>query len=167
MDGKLFVDWAPFDHPQLGELEIGGFVSKVLDEERGTYTNAMTTPGPVFEAFLQEHTDWNLWMASMSPLVRLTEVRATPEAGGYYRVTAEVRNLGYLPTNVTEQAIRNQTAKTVKLHITVEGGAVVFGDAVADVGHLDGNRGDPVTVEWMVRASGRGQPDGRVTAVCE
>jgi len=73
MDGKIFVDWTPFNHPQLGQVEIGGFLRKVYDPELEQYYNLMCAPGPVFEEFLQEHTDWNLWMASMSPYVRVTE----------------------------------------------------------------------------------------------
>jgi hypothetical protein len=82
-------------------------------------------------------------------------------------VTAKVQNQGYLPTNVTEQAVRNRTAKTVKVSISVQGGELVFGDETQDVGHLAGNHAAPVTVEWMIRASGRGQPTVVVTAVSE
>ncbi len=167
MDGKIFVDWKPFNHPQLGEVEIGGWVSKVFDPARGTYTNTMTTPGPVFEEFLEEHTAWNNWMASMSPLVRVTEVMATPAESGYVKIHAKVQNQGYLPTNVTEQAIRNQTAKTVKVTLSVEGGELAFGDETVDVGHLPGNRSLPVDVEWMIRSDGPGTPRVRVTAVSE
>jgi hypothetical protein len=167
MDGSVFVDWKPYDHPQLGQVEIGGFLRKTYDSERGQYNNVMCTPGPVFEEFLQEHTDWNLWMASMSPYVQVTEVTADPQESGYMRVTAKVQNQGYLPTNVTEQAILNQTAKTVKVSISVQGGELVFGDETQDVGHLAGNHTAPVTVEWMIRASGRGQPTVVVTAASE
>jgi hypothetical protein len=127
----------------------------------------MCTPGPVFEEFLQEHTDWNLWMASMSPYVQVTDVAAEDAESGFMKITAKVQNQGYLPTNVTEQAIRNQTAKTVKVSIAVQGGELVFGDETQDVGHLAGNRSEPVTVEWMIRRTGRGQPTVTVTAVSE
>jgi hypothetical protein len=166
MDGKIFVDWRPFDHPQLGEVEIGGWVSKVFDADRGTYTNVMTTPGPVFEEFLVEHSTWNNWMASMSPLVRVTEVTATQIEGEYLKITAEIQNQGYLPTNVTEQAIRNRTAKTVKVSISMDSAELVFGDETVDIGHLQGNRAEPTTVEWMIKSTGR-RPGVVVTAVSE
>jgi hypothetical protein len=167
MDGKIFVDWTPYDHPQLGQVEIGGFVSKVYDPDFGSYTSVMCTPGSVFEEFLAKHAEWNLWMASMSPYVRVTEVTATPEESGYSRISAKVQNQGYLPTNVTEQAIRNETAKTVKVSISLDGAELVFGDETVDVGHLSGNRAEAVTVEWMIRSTGRGQPGVVVTAVSE
>lgn len=167
MDGKIFVDWKPFDHPQLGQVEIGGFLSKVRDPATGRYNNLMCTPGPIFEEFLEKHTEWNLWMASMSPLVRVTEVTVTPGEAGYSRITAKVQNQGYLPTNVTQQAIRNRTAKTVKVSIALEGAELAFGSETQDIGHLAGNRSLPVTVEWMIRASGRRQPTVTVTAFSE
>jgi hypothetical protein len=167
MDGKIFVDWKPFDHPQLGEVEIGGWVSKVYDPDRGSYTNVMTTPGPVFEEFLDEHSAWNNWMASMSPLLRVTEVTAAPAESGFMKITAKVQNQGYLPTNVTGQAIRNQTAKTVKVSISLEGAELVFGEETVDIGHLVGNRSLPETVEWMIKSTGRGMPTVVVTAVSE
>ena len=167
MDGKLFVDWTPYDHPQLGQVEIGGFVGKVYDRDRGSYTSVMCTPGSVFDEFLAKHAEWNLWMASMSPLVQVTEVTATPEESGYSRITAKVQNQGYLPTNVTEQAIRNETAKPVRVSISLEGAELVFGEKTVDVGHLAGNRAEPVTVEWMIRSTGSGQPSVVVTAVSE
>jgi hypothetical protein len=167
MNGKIFMDWKPFDHPQLGEVEIGGWVSKVYDESRGTYTNTMTSPGPVFEEFLAEHTAWNNWMASMSPLVRVTEVAATPGEAGYMKITAKIQNQGYLPTNVTDQAIQNRTAKPVKVSIVLDGAELVFGQETVDLGHLQGNRSEPVTAEWMIRSTGRGMPGVTVTAVSE
>jgi hypothetical protein len=167
MDGKVFVDWTPYNHPQLGEVEIGGFLGKTFDSERGQYNNVMCTPGPVFNEFLQEHTDWNLWMASMSPYVQVTDVTAEQVEPGFLRITAKVQNQGYLPTNVTEQAVLNRTAKTVKVSISVDGGELVFGDETQDVGHLAGNHSAPVTVEWMIKTSGRRQPMVVVTAVSE
>jgi hypothetical protein len=148
-------------------VEIGGFVRKIWDPERGTYTNVMTTPGPIFDEYLAKHAKWNLWMASMSPLVRVTEVIATPEGSEFWRITAKVQNQGYLPTNVTEQAIRNETAKPVEVSIGLEGAELVFGDETQDVGHLPGNRSEPVKVEWLIRSTGGDQPGVVVTAVSE
>ncbi len=167
MDGRVFVDWTSYDHPQLGEVQIGGFLRKVYDRDVGHYNNLMCTPGEIFEEFLQEHTDWNLWMASMSPLVQVTELTATPMDGGYLRIAAKVQNVGYLPTNVTQQAISNRTAKTVKVSISLEGADLAFGDEVLDVGHLQGNHAPPVDVEWMVRDTGGSGATITVTARSE
>ena len=79
----------------------------------------------------------------------------------------EIQNQGYLPTNVTEQAIANGTAKTVKAGITLVGADLMMGDGEADLGHLPGNRSLPVTVEWLVRTDGSTTPTAVIRAVSE
>jgi len=167
MGGKIFVDWKPFDHPQLGKVEIGGFISKIYNPEYGSYTNMMCNPGPVFEDFLTKHTQWNLYLASMSPFVQITDTKVTPGEAGYFKIEASIQNQGYLPTNVTQQAVRNETAKTVKAVISLNGAELVTGKEVTDIGHLRGNKSLPVTVEWMVRSTSGTASSVTVKAVSE
>jgi hypothetical protein len=167
MDGKIFVDWKPYEHPQLGRVEIGGFISKIYEPKYGTYTNLMCTPGPIFEDFLAKHASWNLYLASMSPLVRITEVTSEKGESNYFKITASIQNQGFLPTNVTQQAVYNMTAKTVKAIITITDGELVMGKKILDMGHLQGNRSLPVTAEWMIKAAGRKTPSVILKVVSE
>jgi hypothetical protein len=170
MDGKIFVDWKPFDHPQLGKVEIGGFIRKLWNPTYKTYTNLMCNPGPVYEDFLVKHTKWNMYLASMTPYVRLTDVKVTPGESGYFKVTASVRNEGFLPTNVTQQAIKNLMAKTVQAVISLSDAELASGKDTVDLGHLRGNTpqspSQTQTVEWMVKATGR-SPQATVKVVSE
>jgi hypothetical protein len=171
MDGKIFADWTPFDHPQLGQVEIGGFVRKYYDDQRGSYTNIMCTPGKEFDDFLKKHTEWNLYLISKSPLVRITDVSVVPGEAGYFKVVASVQNQGFIPTNVTEQAIRNQTAKSVKVSIVLDGATLEMGKNEVDVGHLSGTASslDPPIhqVEWMIKASKKGTGSAVIKVVSE
>jgi len=167
MDGKLFIDWEPFDHPQLGRVEIGGFTSKIYDKKYKTYTSVMCTPSPVFEDFLKKHAEWNLYLVSMSPLVKISEIKIHSNENGYFKIRASIQNQGYLPTNVTQQAILNRTAKTVKAVITLYGAELASGKEKVDLGHLPGNRSLPVTVEWLVKATGRTTPIATIKAISE
>ncbi len=155
MDGKIFVDWEPYDHPQLGKVEIGGFVDKIYNPAYGSYTHLFCTPGSIYDDFLEKHTKWNLYMVSMSPLVRITDVKVIPEGSGFFKITASIQNQGFLPTNLTQQAIRNQTAKTVKAEISLSNATLVMGEEQIDLGHLPGNTPrstSPVKkVEWLVK----------------
>ncbi len=164
LDGKIFADWKPFDHPVHGEVEIGGWVSKVWDPARGSYTNMMCAPGPVFEDFLQKHSRWNLWLVAQSPLLQVTDVTVTALDSGFFKVTAQVGNLGYLPTNVTEQAIRNRMAGTVTVSLSLDGADLLMGDAVVDIGHLAGNSSTAESLEWMVKSTSRRAPTVTITA---
>lgn len=171
LGGKIFMDWKGYDHPQLGKVEIGGFIRKLYDPKRKSYTSLMCYPSPEFDDFLAKHTKWNLYLAAQSPLVRITEVKIHKEDAGYIKIAANIQNLGFLPTNVTQQAIINQTAKTVKVLISLEGAEMVMGKETVDLGHLRGHTSlnpSPVqTVEWMVKTKGQGKPTATIKVVSE
>ena len=52
--GKYYADWQPFDHPQLGPVEIGGWIKKIAPIDAG------------LEEVCREHTEFNLYHASLS-----------------------------------------------------------------------------------------------------
>ena len=171
LDGKIFMDWESYDHPQLGRVEIGGFVSKIYDPKYKSYTNLMCYPGPQFDDYLAKHTQWNLYLAAQSPLVRVTDVKVHKGDAGYVKITASIQNQGFLPTNVTQQAIRNHTAKTVEVSISLTGAEMVMGKETLDLGHLPGHTSlepSPVQkVEWMVKTTGLSNPTATIKVVSE
>jgi hypothetical protein len=153
MDGRLFADWQPFDHPQLGMVEIGGFLGKIKDPEYGTYTNVMCLPGAEYEAQLANHTRWHLFLAGASPLVRIAEVEDVPLEDGFFRIRARVENRGALPTYVSEQALLGETAKPVVASISLQNATLVSGEESVDLGHVAA-RSVTENAEWLVRATG-------------
>ncbi|MFQ6037169.1 MAG: M14 family zinc carboxypeptidase, partial [Candidatus Aminicenantales bacterium] len=165
LGGKIFKTWKKFSHPQLGEVEIGGFIRKLYNPKFKSYTNLMCYPSPAFEDFLEKHTRWNLELVSRSPLVRIRDIRVEHLEGGYVKLSADIQNQGFLPTHITQQAIKNQTAKTVKVNLTLKEAELVIGKQRVDLGHLPGHTSlspSPLkTVEWMVKP----RPGSRATAV--
>ncbi len=161
MDGALFVDWQAFDHPQLSEVEIGGFLGKIKDPDYGTYTNVMCLPGPEYDAQLTNHTKWHLYLAGASPLIRIADVEATPLEDGLFRIRTRVENRGSLPSNVTEQALLGETARPVGASIVLENATLISGQASVDLGHIAA-RSSTEPVEWLVRVTG-----SEATAVIE
>jgi len=171
MGGKVFIDWKPFNHPQLGKVEIGGFTRKLYNPKYKTYTSVMCTPGPKYDDFLAKHTQWNLYLASMSPLLRIVDIAVTPGKAGYFKVTAHIQNQGYLPTNISQHAIENQTAKPVKVFLELKGASLFAGKEIVDLGHLSGTTprsAAPIQkVEWVVERTGSGAPQAVIKAVSE
>lgn len=180
MNGKIFVNWEPYNHPQLGKVEIGGFINKMYDPIYKSYINLMCYPGKVYADSLTKHTKWNLYLVSMSPYVRITEVKVIAGESGYYKIVASVQNQGFLPTYITQYALRNQTAKTVQAKISLTGATLVLGNENIDLGHLSGNlhtgrarfvRGNQAnsskTAEWMVKATGKVTPTAVIKAISE
>ena len=119
----------------------------------------------------KKHTECNIYLVSKSPFVLITFVSVIPGDAGFFKITAGFQNQGYLPTNVTQHAIQNLTAKTVKVFLTLNGASLEMGQAVADIGHLSGtsSRMDPPieTVEWMVKASKKGSASAVIKIVSE
>lgn len=68
-DGKLFLDWQPFKHPELGEGEIGGWKPPV------TRNNAL--PGKVLENVCEKHWKFALFRAGLLPALRITDIKTS------------------------------------------------------------------------------------------
>ena len=116
--GKLFVNWTPYKHPELGQGEIGGWIPKYR-------SNAF--PGEPLLGVCENHWQFEKFRAGLLPDVQVTDVKAdvlytTTSAAeakavqqgdvvtirkgggkGRYKiiaVTAVIENIGPLPTHV-------------------------------------------------------------------
>ncbi len=166
-----FRDWRPFDHPQLGPVEVGGMVYI------WSYRNP---PGKMLEKVCHDNVMFNLRHAAAAPRVAVDSVTVEPLGAGLHKVTAVVSNHGYLPTNLSDVAIQNKVARPVLARIETAGASVVMNPAEVDLGHLAGrnerkyeysNWGQQWSavsrkVEWLVRATGSA-PEVTVVAVSQ
>lgn len=152
LDGEGFIPWQPFDHPQLGRVEIGGW------DAMAVIRNA---PGRLVEKVAAPVAEFTLRLAASTPLVRVVEAETEPLGAELYRVRAVVKNLGYLPTYLTQLAREQGIIPGVTVTVTTQGAELVMNDATQDLGHLDGvvNRRQP----W----SGWGRPWGAVARRAE
>jgi len=167
---KGWRDWTPFDHPQLGAIEIGGMVNI------WSYRNP---PEALLENVCRQNVLFNLHHAAAAPRVLIDHVAITKLEGSLYKVRAVVSNHGYLPTNLSDVAIENQVAKPVRVAITIEGGEVIMNPQTADLGNLAGRNerlypwspwGQQWTAtskfaEWLIRANDCAQVT--ITAISE
>ncbi len=155
LDGEGFINWRPFEHPQLGQVEIGGWKHKYV----------LQNPPPKFlEQECHKNAMFCLNSAMTTPSVQVTEVRVDKPSQGVYKLRVVVRNMGYLPTNVTEQAKKNLKASPVKATLEVpEGVEILAGKNKVEIGHLEGRLaiGSPFggrggashLVEWVLKVS--------------
>lgn len=130
-EGRAFPPWRPFDHPQLGRVEIGG-----VDPRIGIWNP------PLHEIAAMCITQAQVFMrvAALAPHVRFGRIDRTPVGGGMTRVDVEVLNDGYLGTYGIPSAKKldfNEplyaTAKTSESCALVDPGS-----AHQILGHLDG-----------------------------
>ena len=162
LGGEGFVDWYPFEHPQLGPVEIGGWDTATF------WTNP---PPHRLEAEVAPHTEFVLHLALISPRLALRDLAATPMADGLWRVRLVVENTGWLPTNVMQRAADRKLVRPVAATISFpDGGATeVLGPTRVEVGQLGGrflknsmlqtlgptsdSTADRAKAEWTVRAA--------------
>jgi len=172
LGGRYFTDWTPFDHPQLGPVEIGGWHAKFWGQN----------PPPEFlAAECRAQVPWILYLAEQSPMLELDEPVVTALDGGRYRVEVRIRNAGVLPTSVTDRGavgrgtpdgrVRGMVVRPPYAVLEHPGLEIVEGADRVRVGHLAGatsllkaTRERSRTVEWIVRRTSAGDAAVRVTA---
>ncbi|MEW5901045.1 MAG: M14 family metallopeptidase, partial [Acidobacteriota bacterium] len=114
LGGKGFKSWTAFTHPQLGEVEIGGFNPKFFRQN---------PPAAVLEEWAKKEALFNLLLAKSLPRVRIVSVEARPakKEPGVYEVSAVFTNEGFLPTAL-------EMAKRVKI-VSPDRSEISFPDA--------------------------------------
>ncbi len=185
-DMDLYVDWYPFDHPELGPVELGGW----------NILHAWHNPPPeLLEAEVEKFPAWFNWMALTSPLLDIERIDVTLVEDDVYLVRAIADNVGFLPTSGSFKAVENKNVPDVSAEIRLPDGAgLVNGRRRRDLGQLQGRNLIPATqvflgtgfmpgdkmddravIEWLVRAPDGGQIEvvvshpraGRVAASAE
>jgi hypothetical protein len=89
-----FKAWTPFTHPQLGEVEIGGFHPKFFGQNGPTWQ---------LEAWAKKQALFNLAMAKRLPQLTISDLKVMKIATGEFEITLEWSNTGKLPVAL-EQA---------------------------------------------------------------
>jgi len=98
--GDNYVEWAPFDHPQYGEVELGGWKK---------YFGRIN---PRFASMEQFHRNmaFTLYHADQMPLMSIGETTVENVGGNVYRVWIDIRNERLIPT-ITERARQNNVVR--------------------------------------------------------
>lgn len=170
LGGKGYIDWYPFDHPQLGKVELGGWDAMY----------AWSNPPPEFlEKEIARFPDWLVWHLLISPRLEIYEASVTNLGDRTYRIRLVVQNTGWLPTYVTEKAREKKLVRGCICEIELpEGATLETGKLREELGQLEGRaykpsapfrkQADPTSdrakVEWVVRAT-RGTV--KLTARCD
>ncbi|MEZ0327198.1 MAG: M14 family metallopeptidase, partial [Fimbriimonas sp.] len=104
LGGRAYIPWKPFQHPQLGDVELGGW----------DYMLAFRNP-PLdhLENEVCPLADWVIWQASLAPRLHLLKSEAEDIGGGLKRIRVAVQNVGWLPTSVTKVAAEKKLVRGV------------------------------------------------------
>jgi hypothetical protein len=143
--GKYFLKWHPFDHPQLGRVEIGGFNPKFFRQN---------PPPEKLEEWAVKEANFNFLLAKSLPQVKIlsASAKAVGKEPGLFEITAVLTNEGFLPTAL-EMAKRVKIVKPDVAEIRLEGKAAELAgsEAEQEIGSL--RAGEIKTVRWKVKVS--------------
>jgi murein tripeptide amidase MpaA len=158
LGGRGYVDWYPFEHPQLGKVELGGW----------DMLYAWRNPPPEFlEQEVALFPDWLVWHLLISPRLEVYEATVEPLGDALYKVRLVVQNTGWLPTYITKKALEKKLVRGVIAEIELPDGATLqLGKPREELGQLEGRaykpsaanvwNADPTDdrakVEWVVHA---------------
>jgi hypothetical protein len=148
-----FKDWTAYKHPQLGDVEIGGWNPKFYSQN---------PPADMIETWAYNEALWNLWMAEQLPQVKIVAAAAVASktASGVFDVTLTVTNEGQMPTAL-EMAKRVKIVRPDACVLTLQKGQELAKapqgkpaqTAAIEIGWL--KPGETITVSWQVRGAGR------------
>jgi len=158
LDGNGFSNWKVFNHPQLGPVEIGGWKK---------FTMRNPPPGKFLEEECKNAFMFSLKHASLLPYIQIADVKVTSIGGGIFRIEVTVENQGFLPTNISQLAVKKGLAKPIVVEIEFnEGAELVTGRNWIKIDRLEGRSerlsemiSQPPasdrtrkTVEWLLKA---------------
>jgi hypothetical protein len=135
--GQGFVAWKAFDHPTLGQVEIGGFVP----------FTGNTPPAVMVDSLLDLHLPYLSDLVGKLPDLKLADVKVTEKGGGVYQIDMWVTNQGYLPFP-TAMGKRNQTPAPAVIVMEGDGYDLLSGKKRTVVNSIGGLKSEKYT--WLV-----------------
>jgi murein tripeptide amidase MpaA len=132
LNGEGFAPWTPFEHPQLGPVEIGGFHIKQV---------VQNCPPRFLPDECAKNVRFCLRQAKTMPRLTLSPVTVKKVDAATWQLSVTVTNAGYLPTFLTQVALNQKTAKPVTASLSAPQGVQVHGKSRQQIGHLEGRAG--------------------------
>ncbi len=160
-----YIDWYPYDHPQLGKVELGGW------DRMYTWRNP---PPTVLESEIARHTPFVLTLSNLLPHLSVHILESQPLGEGQYKVRLVIENSGFLASYTSQQGQKRKAVRPVRAELELPAGVeLVGGKRKVEIGHLEGRAtdlsvtafgaSDPTDhrarVEWIVR----GKPGDSLT----
>lgn len=130
MEGAAFQDWKPFEHPQLGPVEIGGWNSKLYE---------VNAPLKYLPEMCEKHSHFTLAHASLCPYLSIRKIVVEKQGDEVFHVVIIVENNGFLPTYTSQKALERKDVRPIEAEIDLpEGVSIINGQRRQELGQLEG-----------------------------
>lgn len=142
--GDGYVEWKPFNHPQFGEIEIGGAKKNYIRNH----------PGFMLQEDAHRNMAFTLYHAYQTPKLEIVDIKTEQLKGGLTAVTATVMNTRIIPTHSTHD-IKNKIERPD--YISLKGAKVISGMTVEneDLNLFTEQKNSPQTIK-VANISGMG-----------
>ena len=134
--GDAMVEWKPYNHPQYGEIEIGGFEKNF----------GRAHPGFLLEQGAHRNMAFTIYHAYHTPKLTIDEISEKNLGGGLREVTAVVTNSRLMPTHASIDVNNNIMPPDI---ISIEGATVEAGMIVTnrDLNQTTEQKNRPARIE--------------------
>lgn len=135
LKGAGFIDWYPYKHPQLGDIELGGW-------------NALFSFWNPPPALLQHEIDrlprWLLWHTLITPRLEWIHCEVLKLENNLYQIDVAVVNSGWLPTQISQHALKNKLVRGVVFELASDADITFLqGQPRVEVEQLKGRHDTP------------------------
>lgn len=136
---SVFINWTKFNHPDLGEVELGGFVP---------YSDN-TPPIEMADSLIKIQIPWIFKLTEQLPLLKISDTKITSKGDGLYRIEAWISNEKYLPYP-TAMGKKNKQPAPVICALEAKGIILLSGRKRMVIASVPGLK--KVKIEWLVQA---------------
>lgn len=135
----LNVPWQNFTHPQLGEVQIGGWWAE----------RAYNPPEAEIEEWALKNLPMLLDLSEITPRLKITQLNMQKGNGAVFNISATIANMGFLDT-ATLQAMQTHTNKPVNVTLSFSGNVeLVAGNQTVSIAVIKGSK--TATTQWQIR----------------
>jgi hypothetical protein len=139
LGGKGFVNWEKYNHPQLGEVEIGGFTPFIS-----------TTPDfSINDSIFELHLPWIFEIVKELPSLKIYDSKVSEKGAGIYELEIWIENEAYIPFP-TAMGKRNKQPSPAVVTLSGDGFSLLSGlerTAIQDVSGKSRKK-----LSWMIKA---------------
>ncbi|MFC2166625.1 M14 family metallopeptidase [Acidobacteriota bacterium] len=138
--GNGFIDWTPYPHPSLGDVDIGGFIPYIK----------VTPPTAELKKTIDFHSNHYIQLMGKLPHLEIKDTQVVALDEDIFQVTVYLSNSGWFPTS-TAQGRRSQAAWPIRVELkTTENQSVFSGRTIVNIPFIGGS-GDTQKVEWTIQ----------------
>ena len=139
LGGKGFVDWKPYKHPDLGDIEIGGTVPFVNN----------TPPKEIMDSLFALQVPWVLELSKKLPRLSIMKSEVKHKGASVYELILWVENGSYLPFP-TAMGERNEQPAPAVVEIDGKEISILSGKKRTPINNIGGLKTKKLT--WLIES---------------